>query len=233
MQDDVYMIAADGWLGANKLRLLEAKSNERADLKIGKLKYRADLIPPDLLIARYFAAEQQAIQALEAERDAISRQLEEMQEEHGGEDGLLEEGKSKAGNVTKTAVRARLKEITGDPDYADEFEVLNAYLALMDRESEASKEVEDAQKALDAKVVTQYNALSEDEVKTLVVDDKWLAALSAGVQTELDRISQALTGRIQAMAERYATPLPQLSEEVDALSVKVNAHIERMGFVWS
>ena len=91
----------------------------------------------------------------------------------------------------------------------------------------------DAQKALDAKVIAKYKALSEDEVKTLVVDDKWLAALATAVQTELDRVSQALTGRIKELAERYATPLPRLTEEVDALSAKVDAHLKKMGFVWN
>jgi type I restriction enzyme M protein len=41
-----------------------------------------------------------------------------------------------------------------------------------------------------------------------VVDDKWMARLSAAVQGELDRVSQTLTGRIRELAERYATPLP-------------------------
>ena len=47
-----------------------------------------------------------------------------------------------------------------------------------------------------------------------MVDDKWLATLAAAVQGELDRVSQTLTGRIRQLAERYATPLPQLTDEV-------------------
>jgi type I restriction enzyme M protein len=232
MKDDVYMIAADGWLEANKLRLLEAKTKESADLKIGKLKYKADLIPPALIIARYFAAEQQAIEALEAEKDAIVRQREEMEEEHSGEGGLLEEAKSDAGNVTKTAARARLREIEGDPDFADELEVVEAYLALCDQESAVKKQIKAAQEALDAKLLEKYQTLTEAESKTLVVDDKWLAALCATVQGEMDRVSQVLTGRVKELAERYAAPLPQIAEEVEALSAKVDAHLERMGVAW-
>ena len=56
--------------------------------------------------------------------------------------------------------------------------------------------------------------------------------LASDVQTELNRISQALTGRIKELAERYATPLPRLSEEVEVLSGKVDAHLKKMGFVW-
>ena len=45
--------------------------------------------------------------------------------------------------------------------------------------------------------------------------DKWLAAVSQQVQGELDRVSQALTSRIKELGERYATPIPQLSAEVE------------------
>ena len=78
----------------------------------------------------------------------------------------------------------------------------------------------------------KYNVVSEDEVKTLVVEDKWLSTLASDVQTELNRISQALTGRIKELAERYATPLPRLSQEVAVLAAKVNEHVKKMGFVW-
>jgi type I restriction enzyme M protein len=41
---------------------------------------------------------------------------------------------------------------------------------------------------------------------------------SGTVQGELDRVSQTLTGRIRELAERYATPLPKLTDEVATLS---------------
>ena len=83
-----------------------------------------------------------------------------------------------------------------------------------------------------AKVAAQYGKLTEDEIKTLVVDDKWLATLAAAVQGELDRVSQTLTGRIRQLAERYATPLPQLTDEVATLAARVDEHLKKMGAVW-
>lgn len=52
---------------------------------------------------------------------------------------------------------------------------------------------------------------------------------AAAVQSELDRVSQTLTGRICQLAERYATPLPQLADEVAALAEKVYGHLRKMG----
>jgi type I restriction enzyme M protein len=82
------------------------------------------------------------------------------------------------------------------------------------------------------KVAAKYGQLTEDEIKTLVVDDKWLATVAAAVQGELDRVSQTLTGRIRQLAERYATPLPQLTDEAATLAARVDGHLQKMGAVW-
>ena len=215
MQDDVYLLVQEGWQA-----VVDGKPN-------------TDLIPSPLIVRRYFAAAAQAIEQLEAGREAITRQMEELDEEHGGEDGLLAEAKTDKGKLTKVSVKARLAEIKHDPDAKDERKLLNDYLALIEQEAAANKKVKDAQKALEAKVAAQYAKLTEAEIKTLVVDDKWLATLAADVQTELDRVSQALTGRIKQLAERYATPLPRLTEEVQALAARVDEHLKKMGAVWN
>ena len=236
MQDDLYMIVSDGWREAAKPRLIiegkGSKTKEKPDFTVGKLKYKTELIPTSLVIARYFAAEQEAIGKLEAEVAVIEQAMEEMAEEHSGEEGLLEEAKNDKDKLTKVSVAARLKETKGDQDAADERKVLNDYLALIDKEAATSAKVTDAQEALMAKVAAQYGKLTEDEVKSLVVNDKWMATLTAAVQGELDRVSQTLTGRIRQLAERYATPLPQLTGQVATLAARVEEHLKKMGAVW-
>jgi type I restriction enzyme M protein len=218
LQDDVWMIATDGWQAVQ-----DGKPN-------------VDLIPTALVVARYFAAEQQAVDALEAERDAVSRQMEEQDEELGGEGGLLEEGKTDKGKLTTKSVKDRLKSLqaltvrTEIAEAQDEIKALKAYAALLEQEATASKKAKDAQKALDAKVAAKYAHLTLTDIQTLVVQDKWLATLSISVQSELDRVSQALTGRIRQLAERYATPLPTLTNEIEVLTSKVGQHLKTMGF---
>jgi len=215
MQDDAYQIVLYGWQS-----VLDGKPN-------------TDLIPFPLLVARYFAAEAAAIDAIEAERDAITRRMEEMAEEHGGEDGLLEDARTDKGKLTARSVKDRLKDIMADADSSEERAMLNDYLALIDGEATAGKRARDARKTLDAKVSARYTTLTEADIKTLVVDDKWLARLAADVQGEMDRVSQALTGRIKQLAERYATPLPSLADEVAELTCRVDAHLREMGFAWN
>ena len=57
----------------------------------------------------------------------------------------------------------------------------------------------DNQSALDQKVLTRYAMLTETEIKTLVVEDKWFASICADIQEEVQRLTQHLTGRIKEL----------------------------------
>lgn len=158
-----------------------------------------------------------------------------MCEEHSGEDGLLSEvidGEGDKQKIAAKAVKARLKEIGKDPLYAEELAVLETYADLLDQQTEAKASRKAAQEDLVKKIDAKYPKLTEAEIKTLVVDDKWMARLSAAVQGELGRVSHTLTGRIRQLAERYATPLPKLTEEVETLAARVDEHLQKMGAVW-
>ncbi|MFZ2571540.1 MAG: type I restriction-modification system subunit M, partial [Streptococcus suis] len=135
MKDDVYMIVENGWIPDK------------------------DLVPENLVVDKYFHEEKAAIESLEAEKDDITRQKEEFEEENSGEEGYLEEIKNDKGNITKGSLKNRIKEIKDDPDSVEEYEVLEAYLKLVDDESDANKKVKDAMKALDKKVNEKYKVL--------------------------------------------------------------------------
>ena len=223
MQDDAYLIAADGWV-AVPARIVETD-------KKGKSKDRGwacDLIPKPLIVARTFAKEQAALEAKQAELETATAALAELEEEHGGEEGYL----GALDKIAKGEVNARLKEIKGDKDAKDEITVLKRWLDVAEQETTLKRAVKDQDAALDGLAYAKYPKLTGAEIKTLVVDDKWLARLSAAVQGELDRVSQTLTGRIRELAERYATPLPKLSEEVETLSARVDEHLKKMGASW-
>jgi len=234
MQDDCYLIAGDGWRAAAQPRLIiedkARKTKAKPDFVLGKKKYQAELIPPALIIARYYAKEQAAIEALEAQVAALQQQIEEMAEEHGGEEGLLAEACTEKGSLTVKSVKERIKAMASEAsDSSEERTLLEQALCLLDQEADTSAKLWTAQDALTVKVAAKYGQLTEDEIKTLVVDDKWLATIAAAVQGELDRVSQTLTGRIRQLAERYATPLPELTSQVETLAAKVAGHLKKMG----
>jgi type I restriction enzyme M protein len=226
MQDDCYIIAADGWK-AETYRVIEKDKKAKEKDK----GWACDLIPKTLIVARYFAKEQEAITQLEAELESVTAQMSELEEEHGGEDGVF----SALDKVNKANVTARLKEIRGffakdDEETREEAAVLHEWLELSNREAGLKKKLKDADATLDAKAYAHYPKLSEDDIKMLVVDDKWLAALDATIHGEMERISLALTQRVKELAERYETPLPQQANRVTELEQKVSRHLERMGF---
>jgi type I restriction enzyme M protein len=223
MQDDCYIIATDGW-NARTSRIIEKN-------KKGKEKdkgWTCDLIPKSLIVANYFAEEQAAIEKLTSELENISARKTELEEEHSGEDGAF----SDLDRITKSNVKTRLKEVKGDTDAEDELVVLNEWLRFSDKETKLKKEIKDADADLDRKAYNRYPTLTEDEIKTLVVDDKWLDVLEARTRGEMDRISQTLTRRVKELAERYEMPMPEIECEVSELEAKVNSHLERMGFSW-
>lgn len=219
MQDDVYAIATDGW-AAKTARILETD-------KKGKTKdkgWTCNLIPKPLIVAHYFGKQQAAIEAQQAELEATSASLAELEEEHSG-DGAVFAGFDK---INAASVKDRIKEIDNDKDSADERTVLKDWLKLNSQEADLKKAIREVESTLDTLAHDHYHKLSEAEIKTLVVDDKWLTAIAQAVQTELDRVSQTLTSRIRLLADRYAASLPQLVDEVAALDARVDGHLKKM-----
>ena len=74
--------------------------------------------------------------------------------------------------------------------------------------------------------------MSIEEIKTMVVDKKWMYSLEHKIKAEMDNISHRLTQRIKELAERYENPLPQLNEEANKLTTKVEQHLKQMNFTW-
>lgn len=237
MQDDVYLISADGWQEAARPRGVienkERKIKEEPDLTIGSgkkaRKYKLDLIPSELIIARYFGDEQACLEALQAAHETATRELEEFIEEQDGEEDLLSEVKNDKGNVTKTEIPKRLKALKDEPEADDEIATLKQCRKLVDAEVSAKKAVKEAQTELDRAVLARYGELTEDEIKQLTVYDKWLADIRVAIEAEVERITNQLAGRVRELEERYADPLPAIEREVEELTARVAGHLDKMG----
>ena len=232
MQDDVYLISADGWTEAARPRGIiedrERKIKETPDLTIKRRKYKMDLVPPGLIVARYFAEKQAAIETLQARQEAAARELEEFVEEHTG-DGLLEDAVNDKGKVTKGGVTERLKAIRYELESDEERDALKHCRTLIEADAEAGKAVKEAQARLDEQVLARYGVLTEVEIKTLAVEDKWFASIRGAIEGEVQRLTQQLAGRVKELEERYARPLPELEREVEVFGARVEGHLKRMG----
>ncbi len=233
MQDDVYVIATDGWKAGNEVNRLakESKNSKKETVRKdveGLDGLEGKLIPPSLLIAHYFATEQSAIDALNTKKEEGLATKTELEEEHGVEGGLFGE----LDKINKAEITKLLKEKKAEKAPKVELEVCETYLKLLEQDTKINAELKVALKALENKVVAKYPTLTETEIKTLVTDNKWMHTISTAITTEMERVSQALTQRIKELADRYDNPMPQLKNEVETLEEKVNAHLAKMGLTW-
>lgn len=255
MQDDVYTVAMDGWkAGAEYERLVikgkpDKNGKTKADKEIAGLAGIAGrMISPDLLIETYFETEQQAIAEQENLVETAQARLTEIEEEQSSEEGLFADLEK----VNATEIGKLLKQLkptkklkpaavddygmVAEPQVAYEtqsnFDVLEEYLALDISIKKANAEIKKLNAELEAKVLAQYPTLSEADVKQLVIHRKWQGALAQALTQEQEKISQNLTGRIKALAERYDVTLPSLEAEVLEASNKVLSHLKQMGLSW-
>lgn len=226
LKDDSYLIWEDGWVAT----LTPAKDKKG---KIKKGEYETELIPFELVINRYFNEEQTQVQSIETYLESLATEMTELIEEHSGDEGLLTEVINDKGNITKGDLTKRLKEIKGDADYVDEYEVLHSYEKLLNLETANKKTLKEAQAELKQKVYAKYPLLSVEEIKILIVEDKWLTTLKSRIDDEIDQISQRLTTRISELAQRYEKPLPLIEQHVHELQSKVAQHLQKMGMVWN
>lgn len=237
LQDDFYELAADGWKAGNEVKRIEKKT-KKGDKEIVKQVagiegLEGTLIPPALMIQEYFTKERKAIDEMEAKVETLNDTMDELREEHGGEDGLLVEAIDDKQKISKKNLQTAIKDIgKRNADNAEEYDMLQQYKKLMDEEADAKAKIKTAKAELEKKVITQYPKLSINEIKTIVVEKKWMTEMEQRIRTEMDNISHRLTQRIKELAERYETPLPKLSSEVDALTTKVESHLRKMNFKW-
>lgn len=236
MQDDLYLISQDGWeVGKVVRELIPSKDKNKKniykephDFEFKKVRYKADLIPPHLIISEYFDAEQKRIDKLQTTLDEASSELEGYIEENTGEEGLLEEAKTNKGSISKKSITDRLKF----PVDEEEREVLQVCKRLIEKEALAKKEVKIATEALDVEVFKKYSTLSIDEVKVLVLHKKWYAKWEDDLIDEIERVTASLTNRVKLLEERYAMPLKAIDVEVKANGLKVEEHLKAMGLSW-
>jgi type I restriction enzyme M protein len=237
MQDDFYELAADGWKAGNEVKRIEKKT-KKGDKEVikqvaGIEGLEGRLIPPALIIQEYFAKERKAIDEMDAQAETLNANMDELREEHGGEDGLLAEAMDDKQKISKKNLQAAIKEIgKRSTDNSEEYDMLQSYKKIMDEEAETQSKIKTAKAELEKKVITQYPKLNINEIKNIVVEKKWMHSMEQRIRTEMDNISHRLTQRIKELAERYETPLPKLSNEVEGLTAKVEKHLKQMNYKW-
>lgn len=229
MKDDVYMIVENGWK-ADIQPIMGKNGKARKD------QFQSDLIPIDLLKKVEFPEEMEKLETLENQLDGILASLEELAEEHGSEDGLLNEVMGDNNKINKAAFKKRLK----DKDLEeDEAQLLHEIDDLYKKDTNLKHDIKNASSSLFNQVLSRFATLANasdssiSEVKTIVIQHKWKHSLEEKIRELMNSIGQQLTNRVKELAERYAEPLPSLEDDLVDLRDKMRRHLQKMGITMS
>ena len=231
MQDDCYMISSGGW--AVQLYTPQPASKKNDDKKKKEKKAATpedivcDLLPVPIVIDEYFADKRNLIIAAEELLSQNEAQLAELIEEQA--ENYLDEDNFLDSKMTDANIKKRIKALDKKAD-AEELAVLQKYLDLKGDISLNKKLIKERKYDLLTALLVKYAALSEEDIKRLVIEKKWFASLGSRLDGEMQRISQQLTSKVSALAERYAQTLPEIDAEIADLEAKVAAHLKQMGY---
>ncbi len=223
MQDDCYLISEFGWK-AEPHRIIEKD-------KKGKEKdkgWTCELVGKDLIVARYFSDANAVVDKLTSDLELISASIKEIEEENSGEG----EAFSELEKINRASVSEKLKEFKNNSEFVTDSEVLTRWIQLNDQESDLKRRIKEAESDIDGRAYGQYGKLKEADLKSLVVDDKWLASIQGAVEIELDRVCQVLSDTVRDLSDRYEDSLPELASQASAQELKLKAQLSKMGFAW-
>ncbi|MCF7814403.1 MAG: type I restriction-modification system subunit M [Candidatus Cloacimonetes bacterium] len=221
MQDDVYFLVYIGW----KIVLEPVKISKKVT------RYICELIPDSYMHNRYFKEQKDEIDLLQDELEELNNQKLQLEEENAGEEDVFDECRPKD-KITKTALNATIKKYKTESGFEEELEILLQYAVLLEKESKTKKAIKEKEQKLYEMTLKKYRDLSVDEIKDIVINDKWMTALNYAVNEEMERLSSFLSRRMKELYTRYETTLPELENEVKTLTKKVNSHLKKMGFKW-
>jgi type I restriction enzyme M protein len=236
MHDDVYLVMNEGWVQAAMPRAAiqdkGRKLSETPDLVIGSgrkaRKIKTDLIPPALIVARYFPDERAELDELDLAAEEAARAVEEYIEEHAVEEGLLW-GALDEGKLTRALASIRWMEAKREDVDSREIAALEQAIVLFDAESDAKRAAKEAQVALDIATLEKYGNLSAVDVRALVLDDKWKATVSGCVENVLASLALDLVVRINELGGRYGETVGNLEAESRELGDRVAGHLVEIG----
>ena len=116
------------------------------------------------------------------------------------------------------------------PADGDEAKVLHQWGSLKDKIAEVNKKIKELNIALLDETRKKYDTLTEDDIRRLVIEKKWIASLSQRLNEEMQRISQQITTDVTSLHDRYAETLPEIDAEIEELEKKVEASLKEMGY---
>ncbi|WRB05986.1 type I restriction-modification system subunit M [Helicobacter pylori] len=230
LQDDWFLISFNGFRSAKELRKLNPlkdknkKANylEEPDFIVQKTYYKSDLIPKNLIKQRFFEKETKELEALENALNEKEALLDEFIEEHSNEEGLFDGLK-----INESVLKKELKNAT-DPE---DKQTLKTALEWLEAKNKALKMKNKAYEELELKAFHQYKNLEINEIKDLIIKDKWLNSLKNTLENKIQKRINAFISALNGIISSYSNSLLELDKEVKESESKVLEHLKDLGLM--
>ncbi|WP_305869761.1 type I restriction-modification system subunit M [Helicobacter pylori] len=230
LQDDWFLLSFNDFRSAKELRKLtplkdkNKKANylEEPDFVIQKTYYKSDLIPKHLIKQRFFEKETKELEELENALNEKEALLDEFIEEHSNEEGLFDGLK-----INESVLKKELKNAT---DLEDK-KILKTALEWLEAKNKALKMKNKAYEELELKAFHQYKNLELNEIKDLIIKDKWLNSLKNALENKILKRINAFASALNEIISSYSNSLLELDKEVKESESKVLEHLKDLGIV--
>lgn len=160
-----------------------------------------DLLPVEIVVDRFFSKERDEYNNVSGRIASINEQLKAATEVTDDEDDSTTVKLSDKERLMSMAVLKKLK----------------ATLKKLDAD-------------LYMKILTKYSQIDESTVKQLIVNDKWLAAITDRAYASVNSVIQSIATQLRTLHDRYANTLSDLEAEVADKETTVLTHLKSMGF---
>jgi type I restriction enzyme M protein len=229
MKDDLYLIVENGWVESALPHKIEAKSKESVDFQVKKDKFHSETLPSSIIVKAFLAKEAEGLAKAEAELEAVSEEIAEFYESNSGDEDLISEYFNAKGRIVKKELTSALKDKTLENET---ILLLNEYKALVEKEEWLKAAKKKLDEELTTKIVEKYKNLDENLAKKLIIEDKWIDAVSVVVFAELDQLIHSLTKRLIELEDRYKSTLPAIEKKREESRKRVQKHLEAVGVKW-
>lgn len=226
MQDDVYMIMADGW----KLNLRPKLKEDKKEKKIVPVVVKtwndleSDLLPVEYIVNRFCKSELEACDELSASIAFMENEVTSLVEEN---DDVFDAKNFEKEKVNLASVKKRAKVTKGE-----EQAHLIEWIEWQNSIKVEKGKLKEANDKLLSRVKEEYELLAQNEMRVKnLVKEKWVNAISTRIESELSRSIEQLKSQLSAISDRYDQTLPSIDKEVEDYESRVNAHLTQMGFV--
>lgn len=226
MQDDVYMIMADGWKLNLRPKLKEDKKEKKMVPVVVKTwnDLESDLLPVEYIVNRFCKRELEACDELSASIAFMENEVTSLVEEN---DDVFDTKNFEKEKVNLASVKKRAKVTKGEEQAR-----LIEWIEWQNSIKAEKAKLKEANDKLLSRVKEEYELLAQNEMRVKnLVKEKWVNAISTRIESELSRSIELLKSQLSAISDRYDQALPSIDKEVEDYESRVNAHLAQMGFV--